>query len=86
MGVGSIGESFSPYEESDTFISTDAGVTWQMARRDAHKYEFGDKGSILVVVNDEDGTDNVRYSLNLGKSWYVRLPHLSYQILTFPTG
>jgi len=24
-----------------------------------HKYEFGDKGSILVVVNDENGTDNV---------------------------
>ncbi|KIK03719.1 hypothetical protein K443DRAFT_676547 [Laccaria amethystina LaAM-08-1] len=69
MGVGSIGESLLPYDESDTFISTDAGVTWQMARRDAHKYEFGDKGSILVVVNDEDGTDNVRYSLDLGKSW-----------------
>ncbi|KIJ89613.1 hypothetical protein K443DRAFT_15942, partial [Laccaria amethystina LaAM-08-1] len=36
----------------------DAGVTWQTARRDAHKYEFGDKGSILVVVKDENGTDN----------------------------
>jgi hypothetical protein len=68
MGVGSIGESLLPYEENDTFISTDAGVTWQTARRDAHKYEFGDKGSILVVVKDENGTDNVRYSLDLGKS------------------
>ncbi|EDR01672.1 uncharacterized protein LACBIDRAFT_333092 [Laccaria bicolor S238N-H82] len=58
MGVGSIGESLLPYDESDTCISTDAGVTWQMVRRDAHKYEFGDKGSILVIVNDEDGTDN----------------------------
>ncbi|EDR11394.1 uncharacterized protein LACBIDRAFT_313495 [Laccaria bicolor S238N-H82] len=34
IGVGSIRESFLPYEESDTFISTDASVTWQM-RRDA---------------------------------------------------
>ncbi|EDR05426.1 VPS10-like protein [Laccaria bicolor S238N-H82] len=68
MGVGSIGESLLPYNESDTFISTDAGVTRQMVRRDTHKYEFGDKGS-TVVVNDEDGTDNVRYSLDLGKSW-----------------
>lgn len=30
MGVGSIRERFLPYEEGDTFISTDAGVTWQM--------------------------------------------------------
>ncbi|EDR01591.1 uncharacterized protein LACBIDRAFT_310629 [Laccaria bicolor S238N-H82] len=30
MGAGSIGESFLPYEESETIISTDAGVTWQM--------------------------------------------------------
>ena len=86
MGVGSICESLLPYEESDTFISTDAGITWQMVRRDAHKYEFGDKGSILVVVNDEDGTDKVHYSLDLGKSWCVRLPPLSCQMLTFPTG
>jgi len=51
-----------------------------------HKYKFGDKGSILRVVNDED-TDDVRYSLDLGKSRYVRFPHLlSYQKPTFPTG
>ncbi|EDQ98428.1 glycoside hydrolase family 72 protein [Laccaria bicolor S238N-H82] len=65
MGVGSIRERFLPYEEGDTFISTDAGVTWQMARRDAHKYEFGDKGNNLVVMNDEDRMDNLRHSLDL---------------------
>ena len=69
MNVGSIGESLSPYEESETSITTDAGATWQMASQDALKYEFGDKGSILVVVNDEDGMDSVRYSLELSKSW-----------------
>lgn len=69
MGVGSVGEYLKPYEESDTFLSIDAGQTWKMVRRDAHKYEFGDQGSILVVVNDEDTTDVVRYSLDLGKSW-----------------
>ena len=31
MGIGSIGESLLPYEESDTFISMDTSVTWQMA-------------------------------------------------------
>ncbi|CAL1713879.1 unnamed protein product [Somion occarium] len=69
MGVGSIGEYLQPYEECDTFLSTDNGVTWKMIRMDAHKYEFGDSGSIFVVVNDEESTDEVHYSTNLGKSW-----------------
>ncbi|KAL6301716.1 hypothetical protein BKA93DRAFT_738184 [Sparassis latifolia] len=69
MGVGSIGPSLLPYEECDTFLSTDAGVTWKMVRRDAHKYEFGDQGSIIVVVNDEDSVDSISYSNDLGQSW-----------------
>ena len=69
MGVGSIGESLKPYEESDTFLSTDAGLTWSMVRLDAHKYEFGDSGSILVVINDEESTDSVSYSTDFGKTW-----------------
>ncbi|KAJ7089709.1 vacuolar protein sorting/targeting protein 10 [Mycena belliarum] len=69
MAVGSIGKSLMPYEDSDTFLSIDGGVTWSMVRADAHKYEFGDSGSILVVVNDEEGVSDVKYSLDLGKSW-----------------
>lgn len=71
MGVGSIGEFLQPYEDCDTFLSTDAGLTWKMIRMEAHKYEFGDQGSILVVVNDEEGVDSVSYSTDLGKTWYV---------------
>ncbi|KAI0262354.1 Oligoxyloglucan reducing end-specific cellobiohydrolase [Gloeopeniophorella convolvens] len=69
MGVGSIGATLRPYEESDTFLSIDAGVTWSMVRRDAHKYEFGDQGSIIVAVNDEEVVDAVSYSTDLGKTW-----------------
>lgn len=69
MGVGSIGSHLKPYEDCDTFLSTDAGLTWRMVRMDAHKYEFGDQGSVMVVVNDEEGVDTVRYSTNMGKDW-----------------
>ncbi|KAL4245130.1 Vacuolar protein sorting/targeting protein 10 [Abortiporus biennis] len=69
MGVGSIGNHLLPYEECDTFLSTDNGVSWNMVRMDANQYEFGDSGSILVVVDDEEPTDEIRYSTNLGKSW-----------------
>ncbi|KAH9989911.1 Oligoxyloglucan reducing end-specific cellobiohydrolase [Russula compacta] len=69
MGVGSIGPMLRPYEDSDTFLSIDAGVTWTMVRREAHKYEFGDQGGIIVAVNDEETVDFVSYSTDLGKTW-----------------
>jgi hypothetical protein len=77
MGVGSVGPVLCPYVESDTFLSTDAGVTWTMVLRllpEAHKYEFGDQGGIIVAVNDEETVDFVRYSTDLGKTWYVYTP------------
>ncbi|KAH9852157.1 Oligoxyloglucan reducing end-specific cellobiohydrolase [Lenzites betulinus] len=69
MGVGSIGEHLLPYEECDTFLSSDGGITWRMVRQDAHKYEFGDQGSILVTVNDEEGADSIDYSTDFGETW-----------------
>ncbi|THH18916.1 hypothetical protein EW146_g2149 [Bondarzewia mesenterica] len=69
MAVGSVGAYLQPYEECDTFLSTDAGVSWKMIQSSANKYEFGDQGSIMVVVNDEDVTDSVRYTTDLGKNW-----------------
>ncbi|KAF8825213.1 hypothetical protein HHX47_DHR7000487 [Lentinula edodes] len=69
MGVGSIGKTLLPYEDCDTFLSTDAGLTWKMITKDAHKYEFGDSGSVIIAINDEDGVDNILYSLDMGVTW-----------------
>lgn len=69
MGVGSVGAGLKPYEECDTFLSTDAGRSWKMVEQDAHKYEFGDDGAILVLVDDESATDHISYSLSEGKKW-----------------
>lgn len=71
MGVGSIGSRLLPYDESDTFLSTDNGLNWKMVEDGAMKYEFGDKGSLLVMVDDEDATDEMRYSFDFGKTWLV---------------
>jgi hypothetical protein len=71
LGVGNIGRYLKPYDECDTFMSTDAGVTWTMIKSGAHKYEVGDQGSIIVVVNDEEATDTVEYSTDYGKTWCV---------------
>lgn len=69
MGVGSIGSYLQEYEECDTFVSTDSGMTWSMVAEGAHKYEFGDQGSILVMVDDEESTDKLKYSFDFGKTW-----------------
>ncbi len=54
MGIGSVGVTLHPYEESDTFLSTYAGITWSMVRREAHQYEFDDQGRIIVAVNGKE--------------------------------
>lgn len=69
LAVGNVGDSLVPYADSDTFLTRDGGFTWEEVHKDAHMWEYGDQGSILLLVNDEDVTDHVTYSLNEGLSW-----------------
>ena len=70
MAVGNVGEELAPYKESDTFFSRDAGFTWEEVHKDAHLWEYGDSGSILVMANDEQQTDRVLFSTDEGLSWH----------------
>lgn len=69
MAVGNVGESLARYTDSDTFLSRDAGFTWEEVRKDAHLWEFGDSGSILIMANDERETDHVVYTTDQGLHW-----------------
>jgi hypothetical protein len=69
MGVGNTGGSLEAYEDGDLYISDDAGLTWQLAIKEAHKYEFGGAGSIIVAVYDEGYTSKIKYSTDHGKNW-----------------
>lgn len=69
MAVGNVGETLAPYTESDTFLSRDGGFTWEEVHKDAHLWEFGDSGSIIVIVNDEEPTDHVLFTTDEGLSW-----------------
>ncbi|WFD03416.1 vacuolar protein sorting/targeting protein PEP1 [Malassezia obtusa] len=71
MGVGSVGAALRPYEDCDTFLSTDAGATWRMVARHPHKYEFGDQGGLLAIVPDTGLTDVLRYSFDYGATWHT---------------
>lgn len=69
MAVGNVGEELAPYTDSDTFLTRDGGFTWEEIRKDAHMYEFGDSGSVLVIANDEGPTQKVLYSTDEGLTW-----------------
>lgn len=76
MGVGNTGDHLKEYSEGNLYVSDDAGLTWSEALEGAHKYEFGDQGSVLVAVNDKGQTNKISYSINHGKDWNtLGLPH-----------
>lgn len=70
MGVGNVGPDLLPYELSDTFLTRDAGHTWVRIRNGEHLYEFGDNGSLLVLINDEGPTNELLYSWDQGETWH----------------
>ena len=70
MAVGNVGTQLAPYRDSDTFLSRDAGFTWQEVHKDAHLWEFGDSGSILVMANDEEPTNHILFSTDEGLNWH----------------
>ena len=75
MGVGNTGDYLKPYSDGNLYVSDNAGLTWSLALKGPHLYEFGDQGSILVAIKDE-WTGEISYSLNHGKDWKkVDLPH-----------
>lgn len=69
LAVGNVGEALAPYADSDTFLTRDGGFNWEEVHKDAHIWEYGDQGSILLLVNDEGVTDRVSFTLNEGLTW-----------------
>lgn len=68
-GIGNSGTSLSDYEEGDLYVSHDSGLTWKRSRQEAHKYEFGDSGNVVVAIFDEGASSDLYYSLNKGNTW-----------------
>jgi photosystem II stability/assembly factor-like uncharacterized protein len=69
MGVGNVGKTLLSYEKASTFISRDGGITWKEIKEGVYMWEYGDRGTILVLVNSKDETDTLSYSLDEGDTW-----------------
>lgn len=69
LGVGNVGDSLTSMNEASTFITRDGGSTWKAIKSGVYQWEFGDRGSIVVLVNQESTTNVIYYSLDEGQTW-----------------
>ena len=69
LGVGNVGSELSTFGEANTYMTTDAGITWKEIKKGSYAWEFGDQGSIIVIVRRGEDTDHVFYTLNSGDKW-----------------
>lgn len=68
VATGNVGPYLTEKKDASTFLTTDGGFTWKEIKSEPYMWEFGDRGSILVLVKPGK-TNKVIFSLNNGKSW-----------------
>ena len=71
MAVGNVGSQLDRKdgETTDTFITSDAGITWKSVKKGSYMWEYGDQGSIIVIVAENTPTRSVSYTLDEGDTW-----------------
>lgn len=69
IGVGNVGPQLTSYNDGHTFMTRDGGLTWKEIKKGVYQWEYGDRGSIIALVDDQFSTNIVYYSLDEGKSW-----------------
>ena len=71
VAVGNVGSELLPkdHEDTDTFITSDAGITWRSIKKGSYLFEYGDQGSIIVVIEEGKATKVLSYTLDEGETW-----------------
>ncbi|KAG0326544.1 vacuolar protein sorting/targeting protein PEP1, partial [Podila humilis] len=70
IGVGNVGDKLGDYKDGNTFLTRDGGHTWKEILHGPHQYDFGDHGSIILLIKDDEvATDHVIYSMDHGQSF-----------------
>lgn len=68
FGVGNVGEYLGENDLA-TFMSYDAGLTWKEVVKGQHMWEFGDQGTVLLLVDQLKETNTLTYSTDSGETW-----------------
>lgn len=69
MGIGNVGQYLGRKKDGNTFVSRDGGVTWHTAKNGQYMWEYGDQGSLIVIVEETTPTNVVYYSRDEGQTW-----------------
>lgn len=69
LGRGNMGETLGDLRSAQTYMTRDAGMTWTEIAPRPMFWEFGDSGSIIVLVDSLEPTDTIRYSVDDGINW-----------------
>jgi hypothetical protein len=74
LGVGNVGSHLGTRKEADTFMTTDAGITWKNVKKGTWTWQYGDKGSLVVLVRLWSAENSVKtrtlfYTTNEGAKW-----------------
>jgi hypothetical protein len=69
LGVGNVGEYLGPYAEADTFVTSNGGINWLPAKKGSYMWEFGDQGSVIVLVKEKTPVGILYYSRDEGQTW-----------------
>lgn len=89
IGVGNVGEYLTLYNEGDTFLTKDGGLTWKAVMKGTYMWEYGDQGSIIVLVQRDTPTTEYHYTTDEGDTWktghFSDEPMLVERITTVPS-
>ncbi len=69
FGVGNVGDQLGSMDTADTFMTMDAGLTWRNVKKGAWTWQFGDQGSIVVLVPRHGTTKTLAYTTDEGATW-----------------
>lgn len=71
---GNVGDALGPRKDADTFMTTDAGITWKRVKQGQWAWAIGDQGGVIVLLQTTAaGQKKVKtlfYSLDQGQSWH----------------
>jgi hypothetical protein len=69
IGVGNVGDHLAGEDQADTFITRDGGISWKPIKKGRYMWEYGDSGSVIVIVPESKPTKILYYSLDEGDTW-----------------
>ncbi|KAK9448995.1 uncharacterized protein V1518DRAFT_374045 [Limtongia smithiae] len=70
IGVGNVGSSLTKYGEGNMYLTRDGGASWKELAKGTYMWEYGDQGSIIVLVETAVPTNTVRYTFDEGATWH----------------